>query len=79
MVLEICTNEPLVVKMIDATNTIDLEMLDQISFMEANSPMFIKKAFEELRERPTRLVPSIEKPLVLELKNLLSHLKSAYL
>ena len=79
MVLEICTNKPLAVKMIDAKNTIDLEMLKQISFVEANSPRFVKKAFEELRERLTRPVPSIEKPLVLELKNLLSHLKSAYL
>ena len=40
--------------------------------------MFINRPFEELGERLSKQVSSIEKP-VLELKTLLSHLKYAYL
>ena len=41
--------------------------------------MFIKRPFEDLGEKSNKHAPSIEKPPMLELKALPSHLKYAYL
>ena len=65
--------------MIDALKSTIPKILEQISYHEANSLIFIKKPFENLGERPSKPTPSIEKPLVLELKTLPCHLKYAYL
>ena len=53
--------------------------MEQISYLKVNSLVFIKKPFEDIWERPSKPVPSIEKPPMLELNTLLSHLKYAFL
>ena len=63
----------------DTSHTINPEILEQVSYLEANSPIFIKRPFEDLGERPPKPVPSIEKPPNLELKPLPAHLKYAFL
>ena len=56
--------------MIDASKSTNLELLKQINYLEANSSVFIKKPFKDLGERLSKLIPSIEKSPVLELKTL---------
>ena len=65
--------------MIEASNFTNLKVLEQINYLEENSLVFIKKPFEDIGERPSKSVLLIEKPQVLELKTLPSHLKYAYL
>ena len=65
--------------MVDTSHTIDLEILEQVSYLEANLPIFIKRPFEDLGLIPPKLIPSVEKPLDLKLKPLLAHLKYAFL
>ena len=63
----------------DSSLLIDLEVHDQVAFIEANSLMFIRRPYKELKGESSKPVLSIEKPLVLKLKLLPSHLKHPYL
>ena len=65
--------------MIDASKSTDPEVLKHTSNLEVNSPIFSKKPFVDLGERPSKPAPSIEKSPVLELKYLPSHSKYTYL
>ena len=49
---EICIDQPLAIKMIDISCFINLEVVEQISSLEANSLVFIKRLFEDLGEKP---------------------------
>ena len=79
VVNEICMDQPLAIGMVDVSKSTNPKVLEQIRYLEANSPIFIKKPFEDLGERLGKPVPSIEKAPILELKALPSHLKYAYL
>ena len=63
----------------DTSHTIDPEILEQVSYLEANSLIFIKRPFKELGQRPPKPIPLIEKPSDSELKPLPVHLKYAFL
>ena len=65
--------------MVDTSYTINPKILKQVSYLKANLPIFIKLPFEDLGQRPPKPIPSVEKPLDLELKPLLEHLKYAFL
>ena len=76
---EICFDQPLAVSMVDTSYTIDPEILEQVSYLEANLPIFIKRPFQDLGQRPPKPICLIEKPLDLELKSSPVHLKYAFL
>ena len=70
IVHEIYKNQPLVVGMVNTLKSTNPKVLEQISFLKENSLVFIKRPFKYLGERLSKPIPSIEKPLVLELKTL---------
>ena len=76
---EICSNQPLTVSMVDTSHSIDLEILEQVNYLKANSLIFIKRPFEDLGQRLPKLISFIEKPQDLELKPLPAQLKYAFL
>ena len=76
---EICIDQPLAVGIVDISKSTNPKILEQISYLKANSLIFNKKPFEVLGEKPSKPTPSIEKPPVLKLKSLPCHLKYAYL
>lgn len=51
----------------------------QLKELKEATPIFIKRAFEDLGECCTKLVPSIIKPPIFKLKKLLQHLKYTFL
>ena len=57
----------LAIGMKDTLKFTNLEVLEKFSYLEANSLIFIKtkKTFENMLERPSKPVPSIEKPSML--------------
>ena len=65
--------------MVDTSHTIDPKILKQVSYLEPNSPIFIKGPFQDLGQRPPKPIPLVEKPSNLKLKPLLVHLKYAFL
>ena len=54
-------------------------MHDYVIVLKFNSLVFIRNPYEELLSKSSTLVLSIEKPLVLELNLLPSHVKYAHL
>ena len=66
--------------MVDCTEQMceDTEVRETITWMDAFEPNR-RKYFEELGTGPSRTLPSIQKPPVLELKQLPSHLRYAFL
>ena len=68
---EICSNQPLVVSMVDTSHIINPKISKQVSYLEANSPIFIKRPFKDPGQRPPKPILLVEQPLDLELKPLL--------
>ncbi|XP_062075307.1 uncharacterized protein LOC133779352 [Humulus lupulus] len=55
-----------------------IEVMEYVNWLNSARPIY-KKKYEELGQGPERPLPSMKKPLALELKTLLDHLKYAYL
>ena len=58
---EIYFDKLLAISLMDTSHTINLKILEQVNYLKANSPIFIKRPFEDLGERPLKPIPSLEK------------------
>jgi len=66
--------EPLAACLMGVSDDENSKIMQCVHQLEATPPIFIKKPFENLGSTTTRPIPSINKPPVLELKTLPSHL-----
>ena len=61
----ICFSQPFATNIGDSSLLINPKVYDKITFLEANSLVFIKNPYEELKGKSNKPLPSIEKLLVL--------------
>ncbi|XP_022883823.1 uncharacterized protein LOC111400659 [Olea europaea var. sylvestris] len=69
--------ENLLVYSRDKTSTV--EVISQITYIMKSAPPIRRRQFEELGSGPSKPLPSVQKAPILELKQLPSHLRYAYL